>query len=92
MGPLRQDEHDRLTRISEVHTSDPDGIRRIPLGRIQAAATMRGAGLVQLMLAMGINEDPPASLLGGPPEGGLTLEPAIHPQAAGGQAARRGLL
>ena len=68
------DERSELIRISELHTSDPHDIRRIPLGRIQAAATMRGAGLLQTMLAAGVGEDPPASMFSTPPEGGMTLE------------------
>jgi hypothetical protein len=69
-----RDEQNQLTRIVEVHTSDPSDVRRIPLGRIQAAATMRGAGLVQLILAMGIDQDPPVSMFSTPPEGGMTPE------------------
>ena len=68
------DEHNQLASVSEVHTSDPNAIRRIPLGRIHAAVTMRGAGVLQFALAMRIDEDPPASLLSGPPEGGMPLE------------------
>jgi hypothetical protein len=59
-----KDARDRLTRITELHTADPspEALRRIPLKRIRAAATMRGAGLVQLMLALGFNEEPPPDM------------------------------
>jgi hypothetical protein len=74
---LAKDEQDRLTRISELHVSDPTQItiRRIPLHRIHAAITMRGAGPLQVALAIRINEDVPASLLSAaPPSGGAALE------------------
>jgi hypothetical protein len=71
---LGKDEHDKLTRITEMHTSDPANVRRIPLRRIHAAATMRGAGVLQMALAMRIKEDPPAGMLSGPPPSGMALE------------------
>lgn len=60
-----KDNRDRLTRIVELHVADPTPakLRRVPLRRIQAAATMRGAGLVQLMLALGIDTEPPVGML-----------------------------
>ena len=61
-----KDKRDRLTRITELHISDapsPEKLRRVPLRRIHSAATMRGAGLVQLLLALGINEEPPPGML-----------------------------
>ncbi len=75
-----RDKRDKLTRITELHTLDPspEALRRIPLKRIQAAATMRGAGLVQLMLAIGINEEPPPGM--------FTTNP---PVAAGQKLERR---
>jgi hypothetical protein len=67
-----KDKRDKLTRIVELHVLDPtpEKLRRLPLRRIHAAATMRGAGLVQLMLALGINEDPPPGMLSQPPRRG----------------------
>ena len=58
------DEHNKLTRITEVRVLDPtpDSLRRIPLARIQNAATARGAGLVQVMLAVGFNQEPPPEM------------------------------
>jgi hypothetical protein len=71
-----KDKRDRLNRIVELHTSDPANVRRIPLKRIHAAATMRGAGLVQLMLALGFNEQPPPDMFSRPVDKdvGQTLE------------------
>ncbi len=46
----------------------------MPLKRIHAAVTMRGAGLVQLMLAAGFAETPPADMFETPVKGGLALE------------------
>jgi hypothetical protein len=71
-----KDKRDRLTRIAELHVSDPTPakLRRVPLRRIHAAATMRGAGLVQLMLAIGINEQPPPGMLSQQPSQGMKLE------------------
>jgi hypothetical protein len=71
-----KDSRDRLTRIAELHVTNPtpEKLRRVPLRRIHAAATMRGAGLVQLMLAMGINTEPPASMLSEAPAEGMKLE------------------
>jgi hypothetical protein len=70
-----KDRRDKLTRITELHVSDPSpgSLRRIPLKRIQAAATMRGAGLVQLMLAAGINEQPPPDMFSAPVPKGMDL-------------------
>ena len=64
-----KDKRDQLTRITELHVSDPtpEKLRRIPLARIHAAATMRGAGLVQLLLAVGIDAEPPPGMLGSTP-------------------------
>ncbi len=63
-----KDKRDRLNRIIELHALDPspDSLRRIPIKRIHAAATMRGAGLVQLMLAAGFNEEPPPGMFTAP--------------------------
>jgi len=71
---LDKDRLNRLTRIAELHVlkPTPERLRRIPLPRIEAAATMRGAGLVQLLLAAGINDAPP-DLSKPPPEGSLDL-------------------
>lgn len=65
-----KDSRDRLTRIVELHVADPtpEKLRRIPLRRIQAAATMRGAGLVQFWLAVGIDAEPPIGMLSTTPE------------------------
>lgn len=71
-----KDSRDRLTRIVELHVADPtpEKLRRVPLRRIQAAATMRGASLVQVMLALGINTDPPPGMLSEAPASGVQLE------------------
>lgn len=70
-----KDKRDRLTRVTELHVLDPSpaALGRVPLNRIHAAATMRGAGLVQLMLAAGINDDPPPSMFSKPPAKGMDL-------------------
>lgn len=70
---FRKDKRDRLTRITELHVLDPtpERLRRVPLSRIHAAATMRGAGLVQLVLAMGIDAEPPD--FSKPPKSALDL-------------------
>lgn len=69
-----KDKRDRLTRITELHMLDPtpERLRRVPLSRIQAAVTMRGAGLVQLILAIGIDGEPPD--FSRPPKSGMDLE------------------
>jgi hypothetical protein len=66
-----KDKRDRLTRVRELHVLDPtpEKLRLVPLRRIHAAATMRGAGLIQLMLARGFNEEPPPGMLSKPPSG-----------------------
>jgi hypothetical protein len=71
-----KDKRDRLTGITELHVPNPtpERLRRFPLRRIEAAATMRGAGLVQLLLALGINEPPPDLSKPPPPEHGMPLE------------------
>jgi hypothetical protein len=71
-----RDSRDRLTRIVELHVADPTPakLRRVPLNRIHAAATMRGAGLVQLLLATGIDQEPPPGMLSGPPAEAIALE------------------
>jgi hypothetical protein len=58
---LGHDRQQRLNRIVELHVLNPtiEQLRRLPLRRIHAAATMRGAGALQLALAMRINEPPP---------------------------------
>jgi len=70
-----KDKRNRLTRITELHTLNPssDSIRRIPLKRIHAAATMRGAALVQLMLAKGFDEEPPLNMFTNRAPKGLEL-------------------
>jgi hypothetical protein len=68
-----KDDDNKLTRITEWHVYDPS-TTRIPFNRIHNAVTMRGASLVNLMLAIGINETPPASVLSGPPPTGMKLE------------------
>ena len=64
------DEENRLTRPTEVHVLEPtaERLRRVPLGRIQAAVTARGSGLIQFMLAVGINTEPPPGMLSTPPD------------------------
>jgi hypothetical protein len=66
-----KDEHNRLTRIRELHVLDPSQmrLRRIPLTRILSAVTMRGGGWIQSMLAGHINDDVPAGMLSAPPPG-----------------------
>lgn len=71
-----KDEGDKLARIIELHTSDPANARLVPLHRIQAAATARGSGLVQLMLALGIDQEPPAGMLSGTPAEAVAREVA----------------
>jgi hypothetical protein len=63
-----KDRRGRLARIAELHELEPtaETLRRVPLARIQAAATMRGAGLVQLLLAAGLDEEPEPGMLGRP--------------------------
>jgi len=58
------DKRNKLTRITELHIGNPspERLRRIPLKRIHAAVTMRGAGLVNLLLALGFNEQPPPDM------------------------------
>jgi hypothetical protein len=58
---LEKDRQDKLTRIAALHMPDPtpERLRDTPLKRIHAAVTMRGAGAVQLALALRINEPPP---------------------------------
>jgi hypothetical protein len=70
-----KDKRDQLTRITEIHVVNPtpESLRRIPLKRIQAAATMRGAGLVQMMLAIGFNQEPPESIFKTRPTEGMKL-------------------
>jgi hypothetical protein len=72
---LGKDKHDRLTQITELHALNPttENLRRIPLRRIHAAATMRGAGFVQLMLAVGFDETPPPDMFNKPVTGGMDL-------------------
>jgi hypothetical protein len=71
-----KDKRDRLTRITEIRVLDPtpDSLRRVPLRRIHAAVTMRGAGLVQLALAIGLDKEPPADVFTTTPEESLTLD------------------
>ena len=73
-----KDKRDRLTRIVELHVANPtsQALRRVPLRRIHAAATMRGAGLVQMLLALGIDTEPPPGMLGTtpPPDAQMKLE------------------
>lgn len=63
------DSRQRLTRIAEIHLADPTPtkLRRVPLNRIHSAATMRGAGLVNLLLALGLNGEPPPGMLSSTP-------------------------
>jgi hypothetical protein len=64
-----RDEHDKLTRITEVHVSgEPtaESLRQIPLARI--ATAVRANGQVQVMLAIGINGKLPPEYLSAPPE------------------------
>jgi hypothetical protein len=69
-----KDRRERLTRITEIHVLDPSyqKLARVPLGRIHAAVTMRGASLVQLMLALGF--DRPLPDFTKPPKKGMRLE------------------
>jgi hypothetical protein len=70
-----KDKRDRLTRITELHAFDPspESLRRIPLRRIHAAATMRGAGLVQLMLALGFDKEPAPDMFTAPVTRGMDV-------------------
>lgn len=70
-----KDKRDRLTRIIELHVFDPsqESLRRIPLRRIHAAVTMRGAGAIQLALAVRINEEAPPSMFTDSPTPGAVL-------------------
>jgi hypothetical protein len=67
-----KDRRHRLTQIKELHVFDPSpaGVRSVPLARIHAAATMRGSGLIQLMLAAGADQEPPAGMLSTRPPAG----------------------
>ena len=69
------DKNEKLRRIDALHFANPTPakLRRVPLARIHAAATMRGAGLVQLMLAVGLNEQPPPEMFDEPPRPSLDL-------------------
>jgi hypothetical protein len=71
-----KDDQDRLTRITEIHIANPtpETLRRVPLNRIHSAATMRGAGLIQVMLAVGVETEPPPEMLSERPTSGHTLE------------------
>jgi len=57
-----------------VHTTEPDNLRGIPLGRIRAACTMRGAGGIVLAIAMRIDEEIASSELSTRPPGGAAIE------------------
>lgn len=84
-----KDSRGRLARISELHLLDPspEKLRRIPLRRIHAAATMRGAGLVQLMLALGFDQQPPPDLFASPPaRAGMKLERRFRLERPPGKA------
>jgi hypothetical protein len=80
-----RDEQNKLTRITELHLHDPSPelLRRIPLKRIHAAATARGAGLVQLMLALGIDQEPEPGMLATPPVRIETSERVVLRRPAG---------
>jgi hypothetical protein len=58
---LGKDRQGRLTKIRELHVVDPtpDMVRGVPLTRIHAAVTMRGAGLIQVALAVALDQEPP---------------------------------
>jgi hypothetical protein len=63
------DEHNKLTRVTEVHVSDEpttEKLRQIPLGRI--AAAVRADIAVQLPLAIGRKEKLPPEFLSAPPK------------------------
>ena len=47
-----------VSRIIAPRRPTPEKLRKIPLNRIHAAVTMRGAGVVQLALAMRFKEEP----------------------------------
>jgi hypothetical protein len=70
---LAKDRRNRLARITELHMLNPtlERLRRVPLKRIHAAVTMRGAGAIQLALAHQINEPPPD--LSSRPKDGMRL-------------------
>ena len=42
--------------LSEVHSTDPDHLRGIPIGRIRAACSMRGAGDIVVAIVTRIND------------------------------------
>lgn len=69
-----QPDADGKLQLTEVHTAEPDRLRAIPIGRIRAACTMRGAGGIVLALAMAINEELPQSALSERPTDGWTPE------------------
>jgi hypothetical protein len=72
-----KDKSGRLARITELHLFEPspERLRRVPLKRIHAAVNMRGADFIRLMLAMGIEEEPPPGMLTRqPPDSGMKLE------------------
>lgn len=75
---LARDRRDRLTKIRELHLVDPtsDMVRGVPLKRIDAAVTMRGAGLIQMALAIGFDQEPPTleALSQRPARSGAKLE------------------
>jgi hypothetical protein len=59
--------------LSEVHSTDPDHLRGIPIGRIRAACSMRGAGDIVVAIATRLNDPIDAATLSTRPEGGATI-------------------
>jgi hypothetical protein len=70
---LALDRQKRLTRIVQIKLDmdnpTPEKLRKIPLNRIHAAVTMRGAGVVQIVLAMRLKEAPTPDMFTTQPEG-----------------------
>jgi hypothetical protein len=70
---LALDRRKRLTRIAQIKLDmdnpTPEKLRKIPFNRIHAAVTMRGAGAVQLVLAMRLKEEPAPDMFTTRPEG-----------------------
>jgi hypothetical protein len=72
-----KDKRNRLSRMTELHMLNPsaENLQRVPLKRIEAAATMAGAGILQLALALRIDQEPPPGMLARKPSSaGLKLD------------------
>ena len=64
---------DGKLKLTELHSTDPDQIRSIPVNTIRAALATRGAGPIAFDIAMGINTPVDLATLGTRPEGGYEM-------------------